>query len=131
MLLLGVVFTTSTFIGCLYQITTVSSSELPVVRLAKFCIEFLGIGAEIYYLCYCSECLDNCNGTLRRALARSNWVMSSKRVRKALSLLLLKVQGQNYVCFRSHFLLINNALLVKIFKFSFTFVNFMRLKSKC
>lgn len=113
---------------CMYQLLA-NPQSLSVTRLVKFILDIAAVLTEFYYLCYCSERLDECNARLRRAVVNCDWHRCSNDTRLALCMFLRKVQEKNHLHFFHGLVFFSNELFLKVIKVSYSFVNFMRLNS--
>uniref|UniRef100_A0A8D8Z4W0 Uncharacterized protein n=1 Tax=Cacopsylla melanoneura TaxID=428564 RepID=A0A8D8Z4W0_9HEMI len=113
---------------CLYQLT-LSSASLSFMTLNKFIAEFLTVSGVCLYICHCSDSLDDCHAKLRRAITQSDWYRCSTRTKQDLCFLLRRLQRPNHLKFNRGFLILSREFFVKVVKLSYSFVNFMKLKS--
>uniref|UniRef100_A0A8D8SML2 Uncharacterized protein n=1 Tax=Cacopsylla melanoneura TaxID=428564 RepID=A0A8D8SML2_9HEMI len=109
----------------LWQIT-LSSESLTVITFSKYFCEFMGIAAWYYYLCHCSDLLDDCQIKLSRALYNSHWYQCTSRTQKDLIVFLRRVQQPNLLVFNRGFSILNKALFVRAAKSAYSFVSFIR-----
>uniref|UniRef100_A0A8D8ZS75 Uncharacterized protein n=1 Tax=Cacopsylla melanoneura TaxID=428564 RepID=A0A8D8ZS75_9HEMI len=113
---------------CLYQITLMSNS-LSFVVLVKVVFQIISVIAELYYICYCSEALDDCHAKLHRAIINSGWYRCSNRMKQDVCFLLRRLQRPNHLKFNQGFIILTKDFFVKVLKVSYNFVNFLRLKT--
>ncbi|KAL1457028.1 hypothetical protein WDU94_001705 [Cyamophila willieti] len=114
---------------CLYQLT-LSSGTLSKITLYKYAFEFIGVTGDYFYLCYCSDTLDDCHAMLRRAITDSDWYRCSNKTKQDLCIFLRRLQRPNHLRFNQGFIVLSKEFFVKVVKVSYSFVNFLRLKSK-
>ncbi|KAL1458461.1 hypothetical protein WDU94_008613 [Cyamophila willieti] len=114
---------------CLYQLTLSSSLSLPTTTIIKYILEFLGSVCNYFYLCHCSDILDDCHAKLRQAITNSDWYRCSNRTKQDLCIFLRRLQRPNHLTFSQGFLILSREFFVKVFKASYSFVNFMQLMS--
>ncbi|KAI5700682.1 hypothetical protein M8J75_001969 [Diaphorina citri] len=58
------------FALCLYQLV-LSSTSMSNARRYKMFAQFMAIGSQYFYLCICSETLDDCNTKIERAIGNT------------------------------------------------------------
>uniref|UniRef100_A0A8D8QUR4 Uncharacterized protein n=1 Tax=Cacopsylla melanoneura TaxID=428564 RepID=A0A8D8QUR4_9HEMI len=113
---------------CLYQLT-LSTESLSFIRLSQFVFEFLAACAWFYYLCHCSDKLDECQSKLCRALYNSSWYQcSSRRTQRDLIVFMRRLQRSNMLKFNQGSLVLNKGLFVKSAKFAYSFVSCIRVR---
>ncbi|KAI5732757.1 hypothetical protein M8J76_013886 [Diaphorina citri] len=113
---------------CLYQLT--SPEAISKERLYKLFFEFLAFSMQYFYLCHCSELLDNCNINLRTAIIHSFWYKNRDlSTRRDLTLMILRAQRRNHVKFYKTFC-IGHTYFINVLKYAVNFVNFVTLSRK-
>uniref|UniRef100_A0A8D8XAZ7 Uncharacterized protein n=1 Tax=Cacopsylla melanoneura TaxID=428564 RepID=A0A8D8XAZ7_9HEMI len=112
----------------LYQLTLNKGECLSFIRQLKFVLEFLGICAYYYYLCHCSNILDECQIRLARSLYNSNWYQCSRKTKKDLLVFLRQLQRSNHLKYNQGSLILNKVLFMKAAKFAYSFVNCIRVR---
>uniref|UniRef100_A0A8D8Z7M8 Uncharacterized protein n=1 Tax=Cacopsylla melanoneura TaxID=428564 RepID=A0A8D8Z7M8_9HEMI len=113
---------------CLYQLTLNKGESLSFIRQFKFVLEFFCIAAYYYYLCHCSNILDECQLKLARSLYNSNWYQCSRKTKKDLLVFLRQLQRSNHLKYNQGSLILNKVLFMKAAKFAYSFVNCIRVR---
>ncbi|KAL1461621.1 hypothetical protein WDU94_013499 [Cyamophila willieti] len=113
---------------CVYQLMF-SPPDLSPSRYFKFVGQLIALLVEYFYICNCSEWVDDCYGLIRTSLAESSWYACSNRTKRDLCMLWRKVQKMNHLRFYDGALIMNRVLFVKVIKVAYTFLNFMKLKN--
>uniref|UniRef100_A0A8D9B7P5 Odorant receptor n=1 Tax=Cacopsylla melanoneura TaxID=428564 RepID=A0A8D9B7P5_9HEMI len=112
----------------LYQLTLNKGESLSFIRQFKFVLEFFCIAAYYYYLCHCSNILDECQLKLARSLYKSDWYKCSRKTQKDLLVMLRQLQRSNYLKSIRGSLILNKVLFMKAAKFAYSFVNCIRVR---
>lgn len=118
-----------TFALCLYQLST-NPANISRTRVLRLLCEFICVATIFFYLCHCSERLDNCNAKLRTAVISSDWWKFSPQVRRTLIMLLRRVKKPNHFQLVYRTQVIDYAFYVGVAKLSFSFVNFMHISTR-
>uniref|UniRef100_A0A8D8TPK1 Uncharacterized protein n=1 Tax=Cacopsylla melanoneura TaxID=428564 RepID=A0A8D8TPK1_9HEMI len=114
---------------CLYQLT-VDTSSLSYLQLYKFVAELSAVALEYYYLCHCSEKLDDCHIKLQRSIEHSLWYRCSRSTRKNLIMFLRYVQRPNHMKFNQGAIVLSRVFFLSVMKYSYSFVNALKLMNK-
>lgn len=129
-MIIKVFFFNIMFALCLYQLCTDRSPGISQTRVYRVVGEFVGIAAIFFYLCHCSERLDDCNRKLHRACIGCDWWRLSPQVRRTLLMITRIAQKPNHFCLAYRAQVLDYAFFVSMAKFSYSFVNFMRFRAK-
>ncbi|KAI5752863.1 hypothetical protein M8J77_021237 [Diaphorina citri] len=113
---------------CLYQMV-VNPTKLSQYRLFKFIAEFIAVTIEHFLILNTSEQVDDCNVLMRQAITNSGWHKCTNRTRRDICMLLRRVQIPNYLKCTGGAIVASRIFFLKLVKLSYSFVNFMRLKS--
>uniref|UniRef100_A0A8D9BG15 Odorant receptor 85d n=1 Tax=Cacopsylla melanoneura TaxID=428564 RepID=A0A8D9BG15_9HEMI len=116
------------FILFLYQLT-LPSAFTSKARLYKLIIEFVAFGFMHFYLCHCSDLLDDCNEKILHAIRNSDWMRCSLETRRGLCFLVRRVQRPNHLRFCGGAIVLSRYHFLRFVKLSYNVVNCMRLKS--
>ncbi|KAI5725524.1 odorant receptor Or2-like [Diaphorina citri] len=125
-----VVFNNIMFALCLYQLTLSNTNTVSKFRVYKLTLEFLTVAVTYYYLCHCSEILDDCNSKLCDAIWNSRWYHCSRHVQKDLIMFLRRVQRPNHLKCLHGAIILSHVYFLGVVKVSYSFVNCMRFKSR-
>ncbi|KAI5725638.1 hypothetical protein M8J77_018006 [Diaphorina citri] len=127
-MLTKMILNNTVFALCMYQVST-NPADISRWRVFKLISEFVGVALELHLLCHSSERLDDCHARLRCSLVSVSLSQVSPRVKRSLCMLVRRGQRPNQLRFYQGALVISHSYFMHVVKFSYTFVNFMRLRS--
>ncbi|KAL1465386.1 hypothetical protein WDU94_004964 [Cyamophila willieti] len=113
----------------LYQLTVTDPTSVGKVRLYKLLLELIGVLYGYYYLCHCSEALDDAQRRVTIAVASSHWFKCSSATRRKVCMLLMRTQKPNHLKFHQGIIVLSRAYFWSVAKLSYSFVNFMKIST--
>uniref|UniRef100_A0A8D9BD78 Uncharacterized protein n=1 Tax=Cacopsylla melanoneura TaxID=428564 RepID=A0A8D9BD78_9HEMI len=128
-IVLGLVITnTVVIVLCLFVLVT-SSTDISPFRYLKFVIYFLAVMLEFFVVCCnSSEVADSSNEMIVNAIKQCSWEKCNNQTRRDLCVMLRRVQRPNHLKFNG-VLVLSRPLFLKVAKWAYSFVNFMRFKT--
>lgn len=101
--------------------------QLFTVEGVKILIEFLIMVVVESQFVEVSEKMDDCHQAIVTTISESNWYLCAPEVRRDLCLVIRRCQRPNHLTFLSGLLVMNHSLIVYWLRFSFSFINFMKV----
>ncbi|KAL1461101.1 hypothetical protein WDU94_013032 [Cyamophila willieti] len=111
----------------LYQVTTTDFNSVAKARVYKALVEFIGVIYVYYYLCHCSETLDDAQRRVTVAVASSYWFKCSNTTRRQVCMLLRRTQIPNHFKFYQGLIILSRAFFYSVAQVSYSYVNYMKL----
>lgn len=115
---------------CLFQLTGLGeTTSVSNLRLGKFLGEMTVCLFHHFYMCNCSEQLDQSSRQVNSALYNLNWFYAPLNLRKHILIMLHRTQLANYMKFsQGANYVFRRESFIKMVKSAYKFVNFMKMK---
>ncbi|KAI5724877.1 hypothetical protein M8J77_008239 [Diaphorina citri] len=97
------------------------------VTVIKLAMMFISLLVHLYFVCYCSEQLNDSNLMLRDSLYNSLWYNCCPRARRDILMLLRRAQRPSYIVLYRGIIVISNIYISNFMKTAYSVVNFLKL----
>ncbi|KAI5695858.1 hypothetical protein M8J75_004637 [Diaphorina citri] len=111
---------------CMFEIF-VCHNLLIKVTVIKLAMMFISLLVHLYFVCYCSEQLNDSNLMLRDSLYNSLWYNCCPRARRDILMLLRRAQRPSYIVLYRGIIVISNIYISNFMKTAYSVVNFLKL----